>query len=173
MVVRVDIDGKRSQLVPSSDTHLVRYELTAVVAACGTRWNLLVVRVDMGTSSHVYEFTSIVWQYMSTRTIIWYLPGYELTSNGGTSWNYLWYKLTSIGGTIWHGYKLIWVRVDMGTSWPVFVQSMPMKSWWNESSQNGYSTIYVEDSKERYRHVNTLCLLSILGNLNLQNVVPY
>ena len=45
------------------------------------------------------------------------LVGYELTSNGDTSWHHLWYELTSIGGTSWYGYELTWVRVDMGTSW--------------------------------------------------------
>ena len=121
--------GKRSQLVPSSDTHLVGYQMTLLVATCGTSWHLLVVRVDMGTSWHGYELTWVradmgtSWQLLcgnicqlvlsSDTCLVWY----ELTSNGGTSWHHLWYELTSIGGTSWHGYELTWVRVDMGTSW--------------------------------------------------------
>ena len=41
--------GKRSQLVPSSDTHLVDL-VVRVDITCGTSRHLLVVRVDMGTS---------------------------------------------------------------------------------------------------------------------------
>ena len=41
------------------------------------------------------------------------LAGYELTSNGGTSWHHLWYELTSNSGTSCHEYELTWVRVDM------------------------------------------------------------
>ena len=52
---------KRCQLVPSSDTCLVGYELTSLVVrvdiTCGTSWHLLVVRADMGTSWHGYELT--------------------------------------------------------------------------------------------------------------------
>ena len=116
---------KRCQLVPSSDTCLVGYELTS---DGGTSWHLLVVRADMGTSWHGYELTSIVWWYMATRTIILYLPCWvRVDIICGTSWHHLWYKLTSVGGTSWHGYELTWVRVDMGrvdmgTSWlsPIF-----------------------------------------------------
>ena len=70
--------GNSCQLVPSSDTCLVGYELTSLVANCGTSWHhlwyeltsvrgtswhgyeLTWVRVDMDTSWHEYELTGIL-----------------------------------------------------------------------------------------------------------------
>ena len=67
----------RCQLVPSSDTCLVGYELTSIVVrvdiTCGTSWHLLVVRVAMGTSWHGYELTwgELTWVRVDWHPIWW------------------------------------------------------------------------------------------------------
>ena len=66
---------KRCQLVPSSNTCLVGYELTSLVVrvdiTCGTSWHLLLVRVDMGTSWHGYELTwgELTWVRVDCHTL--------------------------------------------------------------------------------------------------------
>ena len=55
-----ELCDKRCQLVPSSITCLVGYELTLVVRVditCGTSWHPSVVWVDMGTNWQGYELT--------------------------------------------------------------------------------------------------------------------
>ena len=141
--------GNRCQLVSSSVTCLVGYELTS---NGGTSWHHLVVRVDIywwyeltsigGTSWHGYELTWVRYELTWVRVDMgtsWHLlcgnrcqlvppsdtclVGYELTSNGGTSWHHLvvrvdiywWYELTWVRvdmGTKWQGYELTWIRVD-------------------------------------------------------------
>ena len=106
---------KRCQLVPSSDTCLVGYELTS---DDGTSCHILVVRVDMGTSWHGYELT---WVRVDIYCVVIDVNSYHhfILSLLGTSWNHLWYELTSLVvrvGICWW-YELTWVRVDMGTSW--------------------------------------------------------
>ena len=69
--------GNSCQLVPSSDNCLVGYELTSLVANCGTSWHHL-----------WYELTSI-------RGTSWH--GYELTwvrVDMGTSWPVFCYSIT-------------------------------------------------------------------------------
>ena len=90
---------KRCQLVPSSDTCLVGYELTS---DDGTSWHLLVVRVDMGMSWHLLcgNRCQLVPSFDTC------LAGYELTS--------LVVRVDITCGTSWH---FVVVRADMGTSW--------------------------------------------------------
>ena len=123
MMVRVDICCVTREV--SLYHHLILTLLGTIWHRLWYELHLLVLQVDMGTSWHLLCGNRCQLVPLFDTCLV----GYELTSNSGTSWHHLWYELTSIAGTSWHGYELTWVRIDMGTSWPVFVQLTETWQW--------------------------------------------
>ena len=85
-------------------------------------WGWYELTYISGTSWHGYELT---WVRVDIDCVVIDVNSYHhlILALLGTSWHHLWYELTSlvVRVDICWWYELTWVRVDMITSWPLFI----------------------------------------------------